>query len=1086
MKWSDAQEKILAGSGNMLVSASAGSGKTAVMIEKVIRLLKGGADIRRILMMTFTRAAAREMREKLVKKMYEEARAENGAAIKNQIAYLPFANIDTIDGFCYSLARKYFNVAGCDPAAAVGEENAMKIALGEAVERVMERAFATDEEFNRAADYFRKRRSYEPFKETVIKIIDFASTKPDREKVYFNCANGNKDAVESYYLSSRKKILVTLYNELTAFLNECTAENYGDGPKNYAEAAERMESAAKSGEVGEFIATAGNITVPAKINARLVKSGKVSEYLAERSAIVNERIKAFVKKVKEDGEIYARKDGESQQNLIKRKLAETCVAAEKEYAAYKKRKNLVDIGDATGFALKILSDEKAREEIGNRFDYIFVDEYQDTNYLQENLIEGISRNNVFSVGDVKQAIYHFRAAEPEIFLRRGERYDSVGDGENYYLNTNYRSCDEVLDFTNRVCDRVMIKDFCGIDYKNTARLSFGGSAKAIVGVPPVRVFLNREEDERPSPARGEIYSVKNAPVEEKTDRESEFVAAEILSLTQKAFIEENGVKRKAGFGDVAVLLRKSAKMKPLSDAFERNGIPYYTLKENSGAFPERESLVDAVRVILNADNDAPLYNALVSPVGGFSDEIITVLRAQRFEENRDMSLWESLNTYKGDPNIEKKAKEFVDFIEEMRIRSAFLTAEEVMREVLSRNFDAFLKGKNPRVLEDMNAFISFVGGTAANSSCEEFIEFYDTCYRGNKPPVKENAVAVMTMHGSKGLEFPIVFLPYQDGKTKNSVGHIEIDSDLGLAVKLFSEEEKTVGDSFESRVIRMKCRDEERKELARLMYVAFTRAKNCLVISGKDVKAPINVFDGASVLQWVLYAAESDEEVAKIISDLPVFEQREREKKETESKTFDAGALKREYEFKEETVLPMKYSVSEILKKRDGYGFNPFEKKGEAATAGTAVHTVMQYIDYETDTIDGVKKAVEKMTEEGLLTEREASLVDSEAILKTLESDIIREAKKYPIKREQPFVMYVDADGKSGKVLVQGVIDLLIDEGDGYVVVDFKTGWAKESELADRYASQLALYAQGVEKILKKPVKRRVIWSVCRGTAVDV
>ena len=1087
MKWSDAQEKILNGDGNMLVSASAGSGKTAVMIEKVIRLLKGGADLRRILLMTFTRAAAREMREKLVKKMYEESRGEDGAAIKNQIAFLPFANIDTIDGFCFSLMRKYFNVAGCDPAATVGEENAMKLALDESVERVMERFFASgDEEFALAAEYFRKRRSYAPFKETVLKIMDFASTKPDREKIYRTCALGNAEAVEEYYLAHRKKVLGYLSSELDVFIRECEGENYTEGAKGYADAAERMKSAAQTRSVEEFISIICGISLPKKINVNLVKKGTVSAYLEQRSAVTNERIKAFVKSVVEDGEAHAKKDGERQQSLIKRKLAETCVAAEKEYAAFKKRKNLVDIGDATDYALKILADETSREEIRNRFDYVFVDEYQDTNYLQESLIEGVGQNNVFSVGDVKQAIYHFRAAEPEIFLRRGARYEACGDGNNYYLNTNYRSCKEVLDFTNRVCDRVMIKDFCGIDYKNTSRLCYGGSAGAIIGVPPVRVFVDREEEERVKPERGKIYSVKDAPVEDGTDRESEFVAAEILSLVENAFIEENGARRKVGFGDVAVLLRKNGKIKPLADALERRGIPYYTLKENPGAFPERESLVDAVRVVLNADNDVPLYNALSSPVGGFTEAELASMRATRFDGKRDISLWESLNTYKGNLTIEKKAKDFIDFIEKTRIKSAFMTAEEVMREILSRNFDSYLKGKNPRVLGELNAFIAYVGGTAANASCGEFIDYYDTCYKGNKPPMKENAVAIMTMHGSKGLEFPVVFLPYQDSRSKNTVGHIEIDSELGLAVKLFSEEEKTVGDSFESRVIRMKCRDEDRKELARLMYVAFTRAKNCLVISGKDAKAPINVFDGASVLQWVLYAAESDETVAAAISELTVPEYKAPGKEKKEKKAFDAGALKKEYAYKDETLLPVKYSVSEILKKRDGYGFNPFGKKGEAAVAGVAVHTVMQYIDYGTDTLEGVEEAVRGMVAQGLLTETEAAAVDCGDVLRALGSDLLKEARKYPFRREQPFVMYVSPDGKGEKVLVQGVIDLLIDEGDGYVVVDFKTGSASEEQLAERYAAQLSIYAEGVEKILKKPVKRRVIYSINRGTATEV
>lgn len=1087
MEWSDEQKLVLDGKGNMLVSASAGSGKTTVMVEKVLRLIKSGVDLRRILLMTFTRAAAKEMREKLVKKMYEEVRGENGEYIRAQIANLPFASIETIDGFCFSLMRKYFNVAGCDPAAATGEENAMKRALDESVDKAMEILFGrNDGEFIEAADFFRKRRSYDPFKQTVLKIIGFASARPDRDKFYELCASTDEQAVEKYYLEHRKLSVKYLITEIEAFREECAAEGYNDGTEPYNDAYERLKSVYGTESVSEFISTVSGIDVPKKINARLVKKGTVSGELAERSALVNDRIKTLMKKVAEDGEAHARRRENGQQQLIKRKLAETCILAEKEYASYKKRRNVVDLRDATDSALKILSDEKAREEIRSRFDYVFVDEYQDTNYLQEALIDGIGNGNVFSVGDVKQAIYHFRAAEPEIFIRRGERYDSGEEGKNYYLNTNYRSCGDILGFTNRVCDKVMVKDFCGIDYKNTARLSYGGKIKPIKGVAPVRVFVNGKKEIPPEIPRGKIYSVREAVTEESVDRESEFIASEILSITKNTFIEEGGTSRRPEYGDIAILVRVGSKFKPVTDALERKGIPYYTLKENIGIFPEREALIDVLRTVLNAENDIALYNAAVSPAGGFTDDELTAIRTDTTYGKTENTLWGTLNEYKGSLELEKKAKSFINFIENLRNKSAYYTAEEALREILSRNFDSHLRGRNAKVLAELNAFISYAGNVAANASCEEFIEYYDTCYKGNKPPVAKNAVAVMTMHGSKGLEFPIVFLPYQDGKGKNTVGNTELDGDLGLAVRLFSEEEKTVEDTFEARVIRMKCRDEERRELARLMYVAFTRAKNCLIISGKKVNPPLNVFDGASVMQWITFAAESDGKLAEAVTELPDIPEEKAQIKPKEQKDFDWERLKKKYKYEAETVMPVKYSVSEILSKQEGYGFNPFGKTGRAATEGTAVHAVMQYIDFGTDTLDGVKRALKEMVGAGILSEEEAESVDCGKILTALGSDIIAEARRYTYKREEPFVMYVSLDGKSGKVLVQGVIDLLIDEGDGYVVVDFKTGEADEKRLAERYGKQLSLYAEGVEKILKKPVKRKVIYSTGLGKSIEV
>ncbi len=1086
MKWSKGQEAVLSTSGNLLVSASAGSGKTAVMVEKVLRLVKDGADVRKILLMTFTRAAAAEMREKLVKKMYEAAAQEDGEEVKRQLVNLPFAEIETIDGFCYSITRRYFNVVGCDPSASIGEENAMKKVLADCVDKVMEEKFEkADADFLRAAEFFRKNRSYEPYKQTVIKIIEFASSRPDRNGFYRACASENFDKVEKFYLSYRKNEIAQLIKGVVDFMSECATEAYACD-ELYRDVLARFESAKDATTVQEFLPPIEGTVVPRKINVNRVKKGEASEELAALSWRINERIKAFVKNVIADGETY-RSGGNEQQRAIKRSLSETCIETEKAYAAYKKKRNVIDMRDATDYALKALEDEQTRDEITKKFDYIFVDEYQDTNYLQETLIERIADGNLFSVGDVKQAIYHFRSAEPDIFLKREARYAALGNGENRYLNVNYRSCNEVLDFTNRVCDAVMIKDFCGIDYKNNARLECGGLEKPIIGVAPVSVFVNSEKEPPARPPRGEVYGVKDAPVENAADRESEFIANDVLDTINKgALVDENGTSRSINFGDFAVLLRTGAKIKFVANALKKRGIPFYTLRENSGAFPEREVLVDALRIALNATDDASMYNAAASPIGNFSAAELVEIRSFGGGESRKCSLWEAFTRYSGDPKLENKAKEFVDYLEELRLKSAYLTASELLEEVLSRNFDAYLRGRNPSALGELNAFIAFVSGVGANSSCEEFIDYYDTSYKGNKPPIREGAVAIMTMHGSKGLEFPIVYLPYQDARTAGKAGQTEIDGELGLAVKLFSEEEGTVGDTFSTRIVRLKCKEEERRELARLMYVAFTRAKNRLVVTGKAVKPPLGVYDGGSVMQWVLYAAESDEQLGALISEIPDAEVVVEEKREVEKKTFDAGLLDKEYAFDKETRLPMKYSVSEILKKDDGYGYNPFAKKGKAATAGTAAHTVMQHIDYSISDEEGVERTVNELFLQGALTDEEAASVDVKAILRTLRSDVIANARKYAVKREQPFMMYVPYDDDSGKVLVQGVIDLLIDEGDGYVVVDFKTGGGNEEELRKRYEKQLLLYAEGVEKILKKPVKRKIIYAINSGKTVEI
>lgn len=1090
MQWSEEQNGVFAVKGSVLVSASAGSGKTTVVIEKVLRLIKEGTDVRRILLMTFTKAAAAEMREKLVRKMYEQA--EESEAIKRQLDNVPFSHIETIHGFCYSLMRKYFNVAKCDPSVAIGDDNAMDEALNECVDKVMEDLFRKGEEdFLMTANFFKTRRSYVGFKEQIVKIIRFASCRKDKDAFYDLCEKGDPAREEEYYLYHTKLTVAYLLSQMKRFLAQCAEEGFADNVPFYRGLRERLEAGLGATTVRDlFPLFTVALKLPSRIGVKAIKDGLCTQELSDLSFAVNAQYNAFCETVRKDAEAYASPD--DKQERIKRTLTDVCRAVEREYAAYKKRRKIIDIQDAVALAVEILKDPDARKEIRASFDHVFVDEYQDTDFLQEELIEGLSDGNLFLVGDVKQAIYHFRSSEPEIFLKRGEKYEErPEEGANRSLNRNYRSCEEVLDFTNRVCNRVMIKDFCGIDYENTAQLRYGELVSNTGDEPAVRVYINKDKGERAEVAHG-VYSVRDARLAGEDDKESLFVAQEILSFVNgNVRINENGVSRKVRFGDVAVLVRKNKFLRPLFDAFDRANVPYYTQKETNAPFPEREVLVDALRVAFNATDDVSLFNVLSSPIGGFTTADLTEMRAKDHPEIGKNTLWETLTTYKGVPEIEKKAKEFVDFLESLRVRCSFMTAEEALNAVLEKNYDAYLLGKNADSLKKLNAFVSYVGTLAANESPEAFLEYYDTSFTGNTPPAPDDAVAIMTMHGSKGLEFPVVFLPFQDNARTDSRWQLRLEGELGLAVKVYDEDEKTAKESFEARVFEMKNKDAERQELARLMYVAFTRAKNYLVITGREVKTPASVFDGASIMQWIAFAAGSDPVVAQKIREMtlsPVSAGSAQERTK-EEKEISLEGLKRIYAYDSARKLPVKYSVSEILKQRDGYGFNPYETTpadDAGATLGTAIHTVMQYVDYGLQTQEEVEESVREMVRQGYLSEREGELVPIRKIFAAIRSPLLQEARKHPCERECPFELYdLPEGGGEDRVLVQGVIDLLIDEGDGYVVVDFKTGGNAE-KLRSRYTEQLALYAKGVEKVKKKKVKRRVLYSVLGEFAVEV
>jgi ATP-dependent helicase/nuclease subunit A len=526
----------------------------------------------------------------------------------------------------------------------------------------------------------------------------------------------------------------------------------------------------------------------------------------------------------------------------------------------------------------------------------------------------------------------------------------------------------------------------------------------------------------------------------------------------------------------------------VSKAFEKFGVPYYIAFDSKTVLPERETLVDSLRCALNAEQDIPLYNVMSSAIGDFTRAELLEIRRGAFTAERKKSLWESLYTYKGNPKIEEKAKRFIAYLEDMRVKSSYMKASELMKMSLGTGFDAYLLSLKEDKINAVNAFIEYVGTLPQDVSCADFLEFYDNAYEGNGSPKKADAVAVMTMHASKGLEFPIVFLPYSDCCPKSGGGETLIDGELGLAVSLYADEDKTVRDTFAKTAMRLKRTDDERREQARLMYVAFTRARYKLVITGKDTAAPYCVFEGASNMQWIKFAAERDPAVgARVFTAEPPAVPPPNEARNIGEKSFDRSFAARRYAYENATKLPVKYSVSELLEKYDGFGYNPFTAKtaSEAVNAGIALHEVMQRIDYGADTLAEVKDAISGMVKSGFLEQTEADAVDAGKVLALLKTDVMRRAAKSKTMREQPFIMNVrpDADAPE-KALVQGVIDLVIDCGDSCEIVDFKTGSGSDETMKARYSEQLALYAEGVEKILKKPVSAKIILCAADARAI--
>ncbi|MBR1624446.1 MAG: PD-(D/E)XK nuclease family protein, partial [Clostridia bacterium] len=307
------------------------------------------------------------------------------------------------------------------------------------------------------------------------------------------------------------------------------------------------------------------------------------------------------------------------------------------------------------------------------------------------------------------------------------------------------------------------------------------------------------------------------------------------------------------------------------------------------------------------------------------------------------------------------------------------------------------------------------------------------------------------------------------------------------------EETQVRSTTFLSYVVHMKKRDEERQEAARLMYVAFTRAKKFLTVVGEETNVSLSVFDSASVMQWILFAAEADEEIASRIVWAEEEERTETEGKPVERKTLSLERLEKKYAFSADAETPCKLTVSDVLKKTEetpGSKEVFFEKNvgGEnAAAKGTATHAVMQYVRYDTKTKEELAEQMDEMVRKGFLTEEERAIAPADAIFEALQSDFIQSLVGKKLLREQPFVRFIESPWSNGnKTLLQGVIDLLVSEEDGLTVVDFKTGKANAETLKNRYKKQLELYADAAENILKKKMKKKIVFAIETLTVVEI
>ncbi|MCC2818750.1 helicase-exonuclease AddAB subunit AddA [Lachnoclostridium pacaense] len=924
VKWTEKQQQVIdSRNRNLLVSAAAGSGKTAVLVERIIQMISGGdhpLDIDQLLVMTFTNAAAAEMRERIgaavEKKLKEHPEDEH---LWLQAALIPQAMITTIDSFCLNIIRNHFNSLDIDPSFRIGDEGELSLLRGDVMGGMLEACYEEgDEAFAGFVEHFGRGKSDKGIEDVILQAWQFSQSHPwpslwlkacRRELDEENLKEMEKSPWMRFLFQDTARQMEELGGQLDTALEVCREEN---GPLAYEPMLmsdrakiQAIGTAACEGRYEQLYQRLLNMSFDrlASIRSKEIDGDKKSFVTACR-----DRVKKAVGKCRE---LYGSQSPEEVVESIRgtrvviQKLLELTERFDNEYRAAKKERNVLDFNDLEHLALEVLlekdpdweegEDEGAArrpspvaDELSRQYEEILVDEYQDSNYVQEALITSISREryghpNVFMVGDVKQSIYRFRLARPELFMEKYESYASVdGQYQMIELQQNFRSRESVLTSVNDVFYQIMTKNLGGITYTRDTALYPGAVFKDVGPDTVTGMDWEKEGGALSAGTPTELLLVDTGSESLKqldedaldyTARELEARMAarrirELVSGDKGLMVwdKEKEAYRRARLGDIVILLRS---MTGWSEVFVNvlmnEGIPA-SAQTRTGYFNtvEVETILSLLSVIDNPMQDIPLAAVMRSPIVGMSDEEMAWMVAA-FKKNSKKgqdrgvygawSMWmeaESGTFHKvpgeAAASIRKKLSHLSGLLNGLRREARYLPIHELLYRVYrdSGYYDyvsAMPAGETRRGNLDMLVEKAAAYEATSYKGLFHFVRYierlkkFDTDFgEAATAGEQDNTVRIMSIHKSKGLEFPVVFLSGM-GKRFNkqdAYGRILLDADLGVAADYLDLDLRVKAPTLKKQALKRRMELETMGEELRVLYVAMTRAKEKLIMTATD------------------------------------------------------------------------------------------------------------------------------------------------------------------------------------------------------------------------------------------------------------
>lgn len=1081
MKLTEEQKAAIECGGKCIVSASAGSGKTFVMIEKLVAALKNGADLDSVLAVTFTKKAAAQMKEKLRSAIVEAMRTadvETKRRLKIQLTKIPSSNISTIHSFCARILRSYFfcvNIDGTFDIISADDALAQEY-KSRALDNLFERYYAENNvNFMRLLSCYRRKRNDSSLRAIILEGYEKLRICAD----YKDILDGVKNVYTEEGFNSVCADLKSFINGRYARLEEALKEfrnNFANSKKQaYDKIFDEMQSSLKSAKEGGLFDP-----LPALCNSRKPADSDADKLSGESFKAFKDGLNKLYTSV--GGDLQ---DGETEREAFfesgKTAVALACVLKDfdGEYAAIKRDENKLDYNDLEHLTLAVLEDEEAKKEISGQYSYVFVDEYQDVNPVQEKLVSEIGGQNLFLVGDVKQAIYGFRGSRSLFFA---EKYNSFegGGGKALRLSSNFRSSDGVINFVNGLFSDIMTTASCGFDYKNGSKMQRGGGYKEGEGVAEIHVFGKDKEEEK----ERDVYSVKANGA--KTIRKREGLAVlEIVEreLKGKHYDLKTGEYVDTQAGDICILTRKrsgssvSEIVKTLTDAgYGVTGAQ----EQNICQRPEIKNIIDILSYLDNSKQDIPLATSLLSPIGGLDLNELSKIRIAFKKEGRK-SFCDCCKDYAlRDDLTAKKLRRFYRRTDYLKDLAEILTAPEVIDRIFEgTGLEAEYKADGGEKLKNIRRFSKEAEGLSVSKFLKKL---KDGGYDIPAPPAaSSDSIKIMTMHASKGLEFPVVIIADICATFKGrDFSEIPFIEKYGFAPKCHDTENLLFRSTVLRRLALAKWENEELVNELNLFYVACTRAMCKLHIMAEEAK-PYNMLDSLSAKSYSkLFDMEKfGYEVMEKRADFEGTRKLQRiiSAPDEELKAEIAEKFQRPYGYENSVNLPVKSSASALYMKefeKPSYAVKELfpEEKSGGAERGTAYHVFLQHCDFSVKDEHGIQAEIEKLLKEGKLSNEQVNLLNIGELCEILCMPVFENMKGATLYREQEFLCrmpakeVLDCEAEDG-ILIQGAIDLLAVKDGNVWIVDYKYSGKEDELLVQTYSKQLLLYKNATQIILK-------------------